>query len=83
VSHPWTTIPSVSPTSRQSTPAESSKRAVVKSYAVKTLIFRPCCFQWAKSGNVTGELLLEAALEFELPLVLVLVLVLVLGLVFE
>src|SRR5262249_40484536 len=54
VSQPWTTVPSESPTSRQSTPASSSSRAVVKSYAVSTLIRRPCAFQRAKSGIVTG-----------------------------
>ena len=61
-------MPSESPTSRQSTPAASSSRAVVKSYAVRTLIFRPCCFQRAKSGSVTGGLfLLSAAIRDPFP----------------
>src|ERR1700679_3331977 len=54
VSQPWRTVPSESPTKRQSTPAESRRRLVGKSYAVNTAIRRRSAFHLRKSGMVTG-----------------------------
>src|SRR6185436_4446035 len=46
-------MPSESPTRMTSTPASSSRRAIVKSYAVTTAIDGPCVLRSRISGTVT------------------------------
>src|SRR5262245_40559836 len=46
-------MPSESPTSTTSTPASSTRRAIVKSYAVTTAIDGPCVLRSRISGTVT------------------------------
>src|SRR5258708_7887974 len=63
VASPWTTMPSESPTSRASTPAPSSKRAIVQSYAVSTASGVPHPLAARNSGTV-----LRLGFEFTAPL---------------
>src|SRR4030095_13119743 len=60
LSDPRTTMPTESPTSNASTPAWSSRRAIVASYAVSMAIFSPRAFFSLRSGTRIREGLMTA-----------------------